>query len=260
MPRDPRKPLDPKIDPRVDPRFDPRPPRPLPHPEPPPVVDPGDFGRARLDEILEPRLLKQVLDRLQAIAPKIDVPPGRTVPPVNVNPDATSRLLPAGLVVACGLNPATTPSPPPPVLWDDGADQLLVHLAEATMRTGNGFIDLSLVVECDETGRVPVVSTFLTASPERPAGVVWATEDRPRGPSVVVDRWGDALVALGWRALLEVTRTVANAQGTDTFGRPLVASTVVATADGLQITPMGAHPFMATAATRASNVVTRVTP
>lgn len=209
--------------------------------------DPGGvFGEAHLEDLLDPALLRKVLNRLQVVTGRTGVAPGRTVPPVNANPDALTKLLPTALLVAAGLDRATTPSPPPPLLWDDGTNQLLVHLAAASVRTGSGFIDLTLLVECDQTGRVEVVSTFLTATPDRPGGVVWATEDRPRGDATVVNRWGDALVALGWRTLLELLRTVSAAQGTDTFGRPLVASTAVAGPDGLMITAMGAHPFMTT--------------
>ena len=206
--------------------------------------DLGNVGDAHLEELLEPRVLKQVLARLQKVAGATGVTPGRTVPTVVANVDALARLLPAAMVAAAGLDRATTPVPAPPLLWDDGTNQLLVHITDATVRVGAGFIDVVVPVACDQAQGAQVVCTFLTATPDRPGGVVWATEDRPRGPAVIVNRWGDALVALCWRAALELVRVVSVAQGTDTFDRPLVASTVVATADGLAVTAMGAHRFM----------------
>ena len=61
---------------------------------------------------------------------------------------------------------------------------------------------------------------------------------------MVVDVWGDPLVALCWRALVEVSRSAAASQGTDTLDRPLLAANVVATANGFQVTSMAAHSFM----------------
>jgi hypothetical protein len=197
-----------------------------------------------LKDILDPRQMKLVLARLRPVLGVVDVKPGQPLPPVNLDPKMLQSLLASALIVAAGLDPARTASPPPPVLWDDGKNRLLVHLVEARLNAGDGFVDLTVNVECDQTQRAPVTCTFVTSSPDRSGGFVWATEDRPRGPMAVVDVWGEALIALCWRALIEVARVGAGRAGTDTFGRPLIASTVVASPDGLQIVPMGAHRFM----------------
>lgn len=168
---------------------------------------------------------------------------GQTVGPVTAPVDTMQRLLVHALATAAGAGRGSVALRYKPLLWDTGTDQLLLHLAKATMTTGSGFVDLRLPVQCDETGPADVVMTYLTASPERPHGFVVATEDRPRGPALVVQVWGEALVALGWRALVELARRVAAARGTGTSGLPLVASTVVATPEGLTVTAMGPHRY-----------------
>ena len=164
--------------------------------------------------------------------------------PVVVNPDVLQRELRPCLVVAAGFDPTDTRAEPPPVLWDDGASRLVVQLDDAEVRVGPAVIDLSLTVICDQVGHDRVTCTFVTTPLDRPAGFVWATESRPRGPAAVVEVWGEALVALAWRTLVEVAARAAATRGTDAGGRPLVPSTVVATPDGLLVVPMAAHRFM----------------
>ena len=198
---------------------------------------------AALDRILEPGQVKAVLDRLgDALGWRVEES-GGTVEPRTVPLALVRRLLFPALVAAAGAGPSSSALEASPLLWDTGSDQLLVHLTRALVFTGAGFVDLRLPVECDQTEEAEVVITYLTASPDRPHGFVLAAEDRPRGPAVVVQVWGEALVALGWRALVELAGMVAATRGADTSDRPLVASTVVATPEGLVITAMGARRF-----------------
>lgn len=169
---------------------------------------------------------------------------GQTGKPIVVNPELVTQGLRRALIVAAGLDPARTPKEPPPVLWDDGTNQLLVALDDAEVRCGSAFVDISLSVMCDQVGRARVTCTFVTTPLDRPAGFTWATESRPRGPLEVVEIWGEALVALCWRTLVEIATSAAAAIGRDGVGRPLVPSTVVATPDGLVLIPMAAHRFM----------------
>jgi hypothetical protein len=201
------------------------------------------LGDADLGRILKPDQLKEVVAKLGDALGWATAAPGVTVAPHNVNPDLVQRLLLPALVVAAGAAPGDAPLQSRPLLWDSGADRLLVHLAKASIVLADGVIDLHFSVECDQTGVAEVVATYVTASPDKPHGFVLATEDLPRGPAVVVQVWGEALVALGWRAIVELTRMVAATRGTDTADQPLVASTVVATANGLAITAMGGQRF-----------------
>jgi hypothetical protein len=169
---------------------------------------------------------------------------GRTTKAVFMPLDMVRRALRRSMLIAAGFDPVRTADQAPTVLWDDGSNRLLVHIAQAEVTCGSATIDLTLGVECDQIGQDRVVCTFVTSTIDRPAGFMWATESRPRGPAAVVEVWGEALVALCWRALVEVAAQGAAAQGNDALGQPLLASTVVATPDGLAIVPLAAHPFM----------------
>jgi hypothetical protein len=168
---------------------------------------------------------------------------GNTGRPLKIPVEPLQNLLHNGLVIAAGLDPTLTASPPPPVLWSDGANRLLVHIARAQARLGEGFVDVTLPVQCDETGMASVICTFVTSTPDKPGGFVWACESRPRGPAVIVTLWGDPLVALAWRALVELSGTIASYAGRDRFDRPLVPGTVFAARDGLTVVPMAPHVF-----------------
>ena len=70
-----------------------------------------------------------------------------------------------------------------------------------------------------------------------------ATEDRPRGPAIIVDAWGDALVAFAWDVLLTVATAVADASGNDTDGAGLIPAALTASPDGLRVLTMSRHAF-----------------
>lgn len=197
-------------------------------------------------DVWRPGIIKDLkrLDRFNVRADLVLPKPGTTGEPIVVNPEILQRELRPALGVAAGFERARVADTAPSVLWDDGANRLLVHLSDSEVRTGPAFIDVTVTVECDQTGRDRVTCTYVTTPPDRPSGFVWATESRPRGPAPVVEAWGEALVALCWRALVEMATRVAAAIGTDGAGQPLVPSTVVATPDGLLLVPMAAHAFV----------------
>jgi hypothetical protein len=192
-------------------------------------------------------------ERRRVLMP-VPLQPGQTVETRRASPDEVRRLFPTGLAVAAGYDPvALDPASPgkvAPILWDSGEDRLVVHIDRSSVAVGDGFIDTVIAVQCDETQLASVVATFVTATMNRPAGFIFATEDRPRGPALIVDRWGDALVALAWRALVHVAASIAGGGGRDAYDRAFVASTVIATPDGLLVVPMVPHRFVNTAARR----------
>ena len=210
-----------------------------------PAVRPSDADLAdALKDVLDPQQVKRVIARLRPVLGATNVKPGQPVGALTLDTNHLQALLIPALIAAAGLDATRIDSPPPPILWDDGANRLLVHLDQAVLTFGDGIVDVAIGVECDQTGPAPVTCTFVTSSPDRPGGFVWASEDRPRGPAAVVELWGEALIGLCWRALVDVARSGAASAGTDTFDRALVASTVVASASGFHIIPMAAHRFM----------------
>ena len=194
---------------------------------------------ADIERVLGTEQLRRLRDKLTAAATR-PLPPGTTVDVRSASPDVVQSLFVRALPVAAGLDP-TRADEVKSVLWVDGRNQLLVHLDQAKVALGDGFIDTHLVVQCDQTQRTSVVVTFVTSTAKRPSGFIVATEDRPRGPSVIVDAWGEALVALAWRAVIEVARVVAGTAGLDKFERQFVAANVEATTNALLITPMVPH-------------------
>ena len=152
-------------------------------------------------------------------------------------------MIPGAAVTAAGLDPAKTPMPPPPVLWQDSGNQLLVQLAGVHADLGDGFVELTVPVSCDQTGDAKVTVTFVTGTPDRPTGGLATTEDRPRGPAVIVENWHEPLIAFCWHTLVIATSALSATIGSDLAGNALITGGLTATAKGLAVTPMGRHTF-----------------
>jgi hypothetical protein len=101
-------------------------------------------------------------------------------------------------------------------------------------------------VGCDQLpdgGSVQI--PFAVGTEDNPTGLVMAAFDRPSGPAVVVDAWGQSLTALAWSALVHLARSLCAAAGTDAAGEPLVPGYLSAMRDVLIVQPMAAHPVRA---------------
>ena len=86
--------------------------------------------------------------------------------------------------------------------------------------------------------------------------VVIGRDMRPSGPELVVDLWGDALVAFAWQCVLGVVTGVAAATGKDARGNLLVPVELIASARGVGIVPMARHRFSGSSGLKPA-VVTR---
>jgi len=161
-----------------------------------------------------------------------------------LRPDDLKLLIPSAAVIAAGLDPATTPIPVPPVLWQDAGNELLVRIAGVRAEIGGGFVEITVPVSCDQTGDAEVTVTFITGTPDRPAGGIATTEDHPRGAAVVVENWAEPLIAFAWQTLLTATGAVSGAGGADFAGRSLITAGLEVNADGLRVTPMARHTFL----------------
>ena len=128
------------------------------------------------------------------------------------------------------------------IAWVDGSNQLAIQVAELDLEIGDGQVVVLLPVRCDQAKGIVRV-TFALGSPNRPRGLYAATERRPRGPEIVVDTWGDHLVAFAWQCLLGLYTGMAGAAGKDTRGNYLVPVEVTADRGGLTVVPMGRHRF-----------------
>ncbi len=261
-----RPPIDPHIPP-VDPHVppvDPNRPPIDPHRPPFPPIDPNlppihIVGRSTgassvANQLVVQRALSQLDERTREEVAKSlgDLLPGTSVQPgttTGAHPVAQAdlvTLIRGAAVNAAGLDPAKTPQPPPPVLWESRGNRLLVNIAELEARTDDGLIEIVIPVSCDQTGDSKATVTFVTGTPDRPTGGIMTTEDHPRGDPVVVESWHEELIAFAWRAVLEATSAVAMVGGTDDAGRVLITNTVYASAGGLSVVPMARHTFFGT--------------
>ena len=60
---------------------------------------------------------------------------------------------------------------------------------------------------------------------------------------MLVDRWGEAIVATAWRALIEAATVVAKDHGSDLDGAPLRAGALIVGRRGIAVVPQAQHPF-----------------
>jgi hypothetical protein len=144
----------------------------------PPVIDPADLIPSRLDEQSLPAYLGV---RLQGAPSSVDV-----------------TALSAGPSSVAGV-----PSGPPSrVVWVDGGDEALVHLDSLTTKIVGSTIVVSLDLETDQTGRAPVIVRVALGDGSDPAGLVAATDEVAGGHPLLVSRWGEAVTAAAWSALV----------------------------------------------------------
>lgn len=207
------------------PRPRPRPPRP---PRPPDREDEERRQRCR-------RLLDQLRRQCPEFLPGPPPQPGGLAPPVALQREALDDL----------LREALTPSPDESlVVWRDGDSEVLLHAGRTRVAVREGVVAVALLFECEETGGpAEVVVPFAVGSDERPAGMIAATERRPRGPAVLIDRWGEAIIATAWEALLDIAAVAAANAGDDVDGEPLRAGALLAAPDALTVVPQARHDF-----------------
>jgi hypothetical protein len=129
------------------------------------------------------------------------------------------------------------------VVWVQGDSELAVVVAEIDIKLADGLMIVLLPVRCDQIGPATIEIFFATGAPRDPAGLFASTYRRPNGPPVIVEAWGEALVAFAWQCVLGLLSGVAGATGKDKRGNILVPVEFTATGNGLEITPMARHRF-----------------
>jgi hypothetical protein len=162
------------------------------------------------------------------------LPPGTAARPVEVEDGRFERLVRAA--AAPDENPAR-------VVWYEADAEVVVHLDRTRVRAIDGLVLVALTLECDQTGVAEVVVPFAVGTDKRPAGLVAASEAKPRGPQVLVDRWGEAIVATAWRAVVDAATTIARDRGSDLDGAPLRAGALVARGGRIAVVPQARHSF-----------------
>ena len=134
------------------------------------------------------------------------------------------------------------------LLWQRGGNSLLVLPDQLALRLGSGVLAFTVPVQCDQSEATEVHVSFVVGDPKRPAGLLAVTEERPRGPDVVVDTWGEPIVAFCWHVVLQLATSLAAEAGLDEDGAALIPVALQATPEALVITPMARHEFDRTGA------------
>lgn len=184
------------------------------------------------------KLLETVRQRCPGMLPPAPVGPGTVVAAVTLKADEAAALFPAAAALAAGSDTRDAP-----VLWREGDRELLVWPTRVTARFALGVIAVTIPVACDQVGEADVHVSFVVGDPNRPAGMLAATDGRPRGPAILVDAWGENLVAFAWHVVVEVATNVAGEAGRDLDGSRLVPIGLSVTPDLVAVVPMARHPF-----------------
>jgi hypothetical protein len=102
--------------------------------------------------------------------------------PDTLDEPTLTGLLNARLAGAPADGSAPTGTAPASVVWVDQGDAVLVHLDSVAVRFVGQTVLVSMDLECDQTGRTPLVVIFaLGADASTGAGLIAVTEEFPRG-------------------------------------------------------------------------------
>ena len=206
------------------------------------------FGRSRASDPADDAECQRLLAQLRKQCPELvaaqPLPPGKVGAPLPVSGADLPVLARAAIRAASGCpRTADRSSPIGGVTWVGRRSRAVRGGRAGDVKLAPGAIAVTIPVRCDQTGATEVDVSFAIGLPDRPLGLVAATEDRPRGPDAVVNVWGDALIALAWQCLLDVASGVSAASGSDTAGMPLIASSLHSDGKTLSVTPQARFAF-----------------
>lgn len=129
----------------------------------------------------------------------------------------------------------------PSVVWVRGDSEIAVHAARTRVALGPGTLVVGVRVETDQTGSAEIVVPFALGSPTLEAGLVMAVPTRADGPALLVEQWGDVIVAAVYRALLDAVTAAAATAGVDADGHALLPGAISTDGDVLVIVPQARH-------------------
>lgn len=172
--------------------------------------------------------------------PPVALQTGEVTEPIHVDPKTASTLIRIAAFRAAGIYYSTTRTT---IAWVQGDRQLAIRVTDMQVELADGLVVVVVPVRTDQTGSDEVRVSFVVGSPDRPAGLYAATESRPRGPSLIVDSWGESLVAFAWQCLLGLVSGLSGAIGKDYRGNVLIPAELAANPDGIFVVPMARHRF-----------------
>lgn len=129
------------------------------------------------------------------------------------------------------------------VVWHDGDAEVIFHPAEARVKVLQGIVLVGILLETVETGRSMATVPFAISLKRPPlSGMLMTSERKPRGLPLLVDRWGDSVIAVAYGAIVEAANEIAAAQGRDQANAPLIAGAIFAEPNRLNVIPQARHP------------------
>lgn len=182
------------------------------------------------------KLLAELEKHCPGLLPSGPLPPGEVVDPIEVRNDDFQELI----YTAFGVTDKRRRNQ---VIWEQAGSELLVHLGRTRVQVVEGLIIVGLTVESNESGQVEVTIPFAVGRPDRLAGMVVTTEPKPRGPTIIIDRWGESLIAAAWQAVLDVIGTLSARAGVDEEGSPLLPGAIVADDNLLRVVAQAPQVF-----------------
>jgi hypothetical protein len=202
------------------------------------------------DEFVPPAFERYVAAQ-QKLAPVVGLPigpprPGTVVDPVVVPIADIGHLAVVAARHSSGLPRAGRTNE---AVWSKGDIELMVGIGAVEVQTSDGVIVVAIPVRCDQSGQTQVHVSFAVGDANNPAGLYAATQRRPQGPDVVIESWGEALVAYAWLVVLQLANGLAGAAGRDAQGNRLVVAQLQASAEGLHVLPMARQRFAGTITT-----------
>ena len=160
--------------------------------------------------------------------------------PIFIDNEHASEFLRVAARRAAGL---FRPSKHTEVIWVQGDRELAVSLAGLKVKLSDGLIYVIIPVRCDQTGNAKVEVAFAVGTDNEPTGLYASTFRRPNGPPLIVDAWGENLVAFAWQCILGMVSGIAGATGKDGRGNVLIPVELTASSKGIQILPMARYRF-----------------
>ena len=203
--------------------------------DPPKQPDPKDSRDDDLDRHCK-KLLAELEKHCPGLLPSGPLPPGEVLDPIEVGNDDFQELIHTAIGV-------TDKRRRNQVIWEQAGSELLVHLGKTRVQVVEGLILVGLTVESNESGQVEVTIPFAVGRSGRLAGMVVTTEPKPRGPTIVIDRWGEALIAAAWQAVLDVIATLSARAGVDEEGSPLLPGAIMAEDNMLRVVAQAPQIF-----------------
>ena len=180
------------------------------------------------------RLLARLRRDCPDMVPSGPVPEGQINPPVTLRDRDISRLIRAAVMPESGART---------VLWRKAGAEVFFHPRQTCVEIRQGLIVVGICLESCETKSAILTVPFAVGTEQRLASTIMVTEQRPRGPELLVELWGEAVIAVAYEAVLQVISGIATASGSDELGQQLKPGAIIAGDDELTVVPQAFHGF-----------------